>query len=363
MLTNRPLNTALASSLVALSAATGFAIPRSPCEQKPDVCCDMPKPGPFAFAYPVDKDLACPLDFFFHVDALAWQAKEDGLEFAIADNNGSTSSVLGGEVWGFSTNNNDYGYNPGVRVGLGFYLNHDAWGLQFDWTWVNITNYKEESVSAGGVAYALWNLPTIAAAGQPCVSATARWDAHYDTLDARMMKSYHVSRYLTMTPHFGVRAAWIDQHYGAHYSGTFGTQLGEVFHADNDFWGFGGRMGVDTQWILAKGWHLFANASGSLLFGQFKVNETLQNPNGFDTDFDFYQNVPNVDMAIGIGWSTRFNQNRYAVGLEASYEFTQWWDQNNMRRFLDSSVLSVNDTVSRGNLSLNGFALRLQFDI
>ncbi len=68
----------LASSFVALTASTSlYAIPKGPCEAKaPDVCCDEPKPGPFAFAYPTDMGLSCPRDFYVHVDGLLMQANK-----------------------------------------------------------------------------------------------------------------------------------------------------------------------------------------------------------------------------------------------------------------------------------------------
>src|ERR1700690_570923 len=68
---NNAFNRVLASSVAALMATTSLhAIPRDPCEPPaPPVCCEEPKPGPFAFAYPFDMNLNCPKDFYVHVDA------------------------------------------------------------------------------------------------------------------------------------------------------------------------------------------------------------------------------------------------------------------------------------------------------
>src|SRR5207244_1097366 len=94
-----------------------YAIPRDPCEPPPPpVCCEEPKPGPFAFSYPFDMDLNCPKDFYVHVDGLFMQAKQDGMEFVIQDSSGPANAngpITQGRVEGFSTKNDDYDYNPG----------------------------------------------------------------------------------------------------------------------------------------------------------------------------------------------------------------------------------------------------------
>ena len=80
-------------------------------------------------------------------------------------------------------------------------------------------------------------------------------------------------------------------------------------------------------------------------------------------DYDFYQNVPNFELILGLAWGSYFDCQRYHVSLRAAYEFHEWWDQMNMRRFFSGSTGYANDVVSRGNFTLNGFSFRLQFDM
>ncbi len=344
-------------------------MPRGPCDKKPDACCDEPRPGPFGFAYPMDIDLNCPTDFYVYGAGLAFQAKQNGMAFAIRDSDGSGVPIVGGTVLNFTQDNTDWDYNPGIRVGLGFYVHYDAWNIEFEWTWLNITNYKSFTGQNSSIVIPLGLTPnTVSSTWTSC---SAVWKAHYNTLDAKLGKPYHVSRYLTLNPHFGVRAAWIDQHYSAHYGGTYGTLVGggAVHHGENDFWGFGARAGVMSNWSLGKGWNLFGNIAGSLLFGKFEVDQTLVNGtsstnNGFDMDEDFYQNVPNMEIQLGIAWNKYFSRQKYRVQISAAYEFHEWWDQLNMRKIYGASnTLFQGDSVSHGNLSLNGFSLNLRFDI
>lgn len=357
-----------------------LAMPPDPCHPKPQVCCDEPRPGPFGFAYPMDVDLNCPRDFYVYVDGLAFQAKQEGMAFAIRDGNATSTTpypINNGSVLNFTGDNSDWDYNPGIRVGLGFYVHHDAWNLEFDWTWLNITNYKSFQAQNSEVFLPLWVSPLAFGTGGSNTSLTscsAVWKAHYNTLDAKLGKPYHVSRYLVFNPFFGVRAAWIDQHFSSHYSGTIeGTSnYSMVQHGDNDFWGFGARAGIKTDWILGKGWNLFGNIAAALLYAKFEVDQHLATPgstnNGFDLEDDFYQNVPNMDIQLGIAWNKYFNKQKYRIQLAAAYEFHQWWDQLNMRKLYGSTATASNpaiqsDTVSRGDLSLNGFSLSLRLDI
>jgi hypothetical protein len=80
-------------------------------------------------------------------------------------------------------------------------------------------------------------------------------------------------------------------------------------------------------------------------------------------------------MAFGIAWGDYFADKKYHIGLRAAYEFHEWWDQFNLRKFSSgpfgtpttggatATGIYDSDVVSRGNLSLNGFSLKLSLDI
>lgn len=376
---NNAFSRVLASSVAVLVATTSlYAIPRDPCEPPmPPVCCEEPKPGPFAFSYPFDMDLNCPKDFYVHVDGLLMQAKQDGMEFAIQDSVRSTTTttpITHGRVEGFSNDNHDYDYNPGMRFGMGFYMDHDAWNLDFNWTWLNITNYKHaNSNNSGGGIIPIWILGADTPAAQIGERSSAVWNADYNTFDIKLAKPYYVSRYVVFSPHFGFRGGWIDQHFSCDYNGDNTGAVGSrtIHHGDNDFWGIGARAGLDTDWVLGKGWCLFGNIAASMLFGKFEIDQSLTippaaqggNSEGFDIRYDYFQNVPNFEIALGLGWGHYFNKKRNHVALRAAYEFHEWWDQLNMRKFSSGGFAYANDTVARGNFTLNGFSLKLQFDM
>ena len=358
----------LASSFAILSMATSLhAIPKGSCDKPADVCCENPKPGPFAFAYPMDIGLSCPRDFYIHVDGLAFQAKQDGMDYGIVNAPAGTS-LTDGNVLGFSHDNNDWDYNPGMRFGAGFYLDHDAWNLDFTWTWANITNYRHEDVGAGNAIIPLWGVGSGDASASYGTQANAVWKASYNTIDFSLGKAYHVSRFVVFNPHFGARVGWIDQHFSARYANN-GATNDSYHHGENDFWGIGARLGLDTDWAIGKDWSLFANLSSSIIAGKFDVTQSMTDPaatvsgTSIQVTHKSYQNTPNMEFAIGFAWSKFFDKGQCRVGLRAAYEFIEWFDQLNMRKFSSGSATFANDTVARGNFTMNGFSLRLQLDI
>jgi hypothetical protein len=71
-----------------------------------------------------------------------------------------------------------------------------------------------------------------------------------------------------------------------------------------------------------------------------------------------------MEIQLGVAWSKYFNRQKFRVKIAAAYEFHEWWDQFNMRKIYGNGTTIIqSDTVSRGNLSLNGFSLNARFDI
>jgi len=384
------LNKLLAASM--LLASSAFAIPQGPCGpcgacgEVRDVCCDKPAPGPFAFAYPKDIGLACPNDFYVFGEFLYMQAKEDGLEYAITDSpcdpwtpannpNDLRFPVTNGDVQGFCNGSENWHWNPGFRVGVGFYMNHDAWNIEGVWTNLNITDSASTSPAGNARLIPLWMV------GDPDVylgevRGAARWKTDFNTLDIHLGKPHHVSRHFVLTPHFGLRFVSIDQHYSVQYSSGWNDASakppGSTFDGSIDFCGIGSRIGVDSEWILGCNAGFYANLAASIIYGKYNVDQTWRGgPDedkndseamNSDLDFDVCANAANFEMQMGVFWGMFFCDMKYHVGMRLGWEFHYWYDQNQFRKWNDNLVPIYNDTVSRGDLTLSGLAFRLQFD-
>lgn len=405
-------------------------------------------PDPFAFSYPYELDIRCEKRLSIYGSFLAMQAKQDGMEFAIEDLSGNgqipISPITYGKVFGFTSNRSDWDFQPGFRLGATYLSHFDFWKFGLEWTRLNISAYKHANVSnERGVLIPLWILGSNTPSGamlynQDAVCdlyvtpnafgprASAVWKAKYDMVDLSMRKEFYISRNLVAKPFFGIRGGSIQQHFSVDYGGGYREadvtpcalcetllcpEMGAsriVHHGDNNFYGVGLRIGVDSSWFLGQNWAFQGAISSSFLAGKMKVSQNMTLPNqiqcpdlvncingsgpctnvtslqtlvdGFDITQTSMMNLPNLEMSVGIEWARRFNKDKYQFRFQGAYEFIHWWNMLNMRKFFSSSAKSqllpeggcgldtvsagaANDVVSDGNFSLNGFSVRFSLDL
>jgi hypothetical protein len=376
-----PVKRAVVSTAALLASTYLYAIPSDPSmPKKNDVECDKSKPGPFAYSFPSDYDLACPVHFSVYAEGLAIQAQEDGLDLGIR----STAAILDGSpltqgvVESFSSESHDWSWNPAFRFGIGFQMDEDAWGCLVDWTWAH-TNNAISSTSSSGNSFLLpswlYGQDLTASDSRSVIGrdADAHWYLSYNMLDIALAKPYHVSRYFVLSPHVGLRTGWIDQSFSADYTGNLlsGAQTQTVFRATNNFWGAGARMGMKTDWLIADNWSIFGHASIAMLFGKFETMQDSRIPpnipnssgDGSNLIFSPIQNKPNIELAMGVCWDAYFNDQKQHLGFRLGYEFVEWFDQLQLVKFFSGGPGYAHDIISRGDLTLNGVALRFQLDI
>src|SRR5579872_1239765 len=190
-------------------------------------CALLGEADEYAFSPPKELHLRNSRDFSLYADALALQAKEDGLEFAIEDGNGLGPSIVAGDVKGFSKNKSDYDYNPGLRVGMEFLFGDDRWNCDIVWTFVKITNSKSVLATGNATLIPLWLISTVNQTNQ---TLHAAWNTNFNVLDMRMGKAFQVSRSFVANPHLGGRIAFIDQHFSVQYGGYYGIARGAISH-------------------------------------------------------------------------------------------------------------------------------------
>lgn len=314
------------------------------------------KPGPFSFAYPKDVGLKNPRDVYFYTQGLAFQAEQDGLDFMIKNKDSSGTLLTDAEVKSFSDKGWDY--SLGGRIGIGTYLNHDAWNFDLNWTWLRATN---KSYNRTGTLLPLWHGDTSVSNISARGSCNAAWDCYYSVVDAKLGKPHHISRKVIFNPNYGLRLAIINQNLRTDSDSNPSTGTTRaLFDGQNDFWGLGARIGLDTEWLINPCWRFYCNAGASLLAGTFKTSQKMDYPSASSSktnfDYNFHMNVPNMDLGLGIQWGTYLRDKEYYLSLQAGYEFQIWWNQLHLRR------LSIEKS-SATDFSLNGFTLKLQLDL
>ncbi|NGX63861.1 MAG: hypothetical protein KR126chlam6_01279 [Candidatus Anoxychlamydiales bacterium] len=379
---------AMLTFVALLISASIYGIKKEPCLPK-DVCCEELAPGPFAFSYPIDEGFACPKDFYVYGEFLWIKPSEEGLEYAIRQNQTVDSSpftyqfpLLGGEIKGFSRGSNEWDWKPGFRVGFGSLNLQDFWNVSIEWTYIRIKADSTASNMGSGVLLPLYFPRTEQSGGEPedldMALASSRWSGDYNTIDIMLGKPYHVSRYFISNPMFGIRAAFIDQDYHIRYffsvNNSVPVKLGVISKNNaflkNDYWGVGLKGLYKAQFRISSNWSIYSKTCFSLLFGKFDISQNSQlapwSENGqrfftYAVEDSFYTVLPNAELDLGFSWRKYFNHNQQKVSLNVGYEFHHWWNQNQTRKFFDHDPVAT-DTVSRGDLSFNGFVFGLNVD-
>ncbi len=198
-----------------------------------------------------------------------------------------------------------------------------------------------------------------------------------------------------MRPFGGIRGVWIDQDYRAKYKGEFSsvdagvvsTIVGKShFHAENDFVGAGIRGGTDFVWHFSRHWGIKAKASGTLVYGQFDIDQHTKGFNlsssgatvvltgqKFELDDEYNRARFNVEGALGLQWEKVYPSSR-RVGFSLSYEVVEWFQQNMMIQttevrdsFNIVGAANANNTLytldeKNGNLGFHGVTAELRCD-
>ena len=162
------------------------------------------------------------VNLYLYGDLLCLTAKEEGLEFAGVMKGppslfSNPSAVQIAPVNKTAFHSVDFDWNVGFRLGGGWHMRHDFWDLFIEWTHYNTEDHKSLHPDPDSKTLFIVNIDSRSGVSTPLSymglarSAEEKWKLDYDTLDLNMSKSFWVSDRLGLTPHVGLRLAWIDQ--------------------------------------------------------------------------------------------------------------------------------------------------------
>ena len=305
---------------------------------------------------------------------LAWQAREDGLVFAVKNNPDFPSDTV--DMNG-TLSTPHFSWSPALKLNfdVGF---TNTWDLDLRWTsfYSKSTNsIHAETTSSGGGIYPIFYLPT-AYIASPTVFGKARsvWQVHLNTVDIELGIQPQLTSKINLRLHGGLKAAWIFQHLSASYSEgiTVGgvTALPSRAAFEHQFTGGGPRIGVQSAWKLRQGWSLLASCAGALELGRFKSNRedsdnAVDSPTTYVRQSTFHEAVyvlrPVFEMLTGFGWDMTYGKrDQCAFGLQVAYEVQYYWAQNLMSQ-LATQQMSFTAFQSRGDLHFHGITLNFRF--
>ncbi|MEM8727998.1 MAG: Lpg1974 family pore-forming outer membrane protein [Chlamydiota bacterium] len=313
----------------------------------------------------------------FTFDALYWRTKVGGTEFAYTNQSPKNQFPMEGRAKDI-----DFKWNWGIRVGLGRNFAHDGWDLKGRYTWFDAGGSGSAKVDSSGAVIPLKGSPTIvedeSAATQNqflyCTSAKSEYGFDYSALDLELGHAYFVSRKLSFRPHWGLKAAWIDQEQITRYTGgaidteepeNLGLEGNTVHVKDNcDFKGLGPRVGFDSRWHLGNGFSIFGDIAGALVFGYFDIEHKEHYSQLVDNRVKLGANrhafSPTAHVQLGLRYDNYIHNSTQHIGVGLGFEAQYWWRQNQMLTIGDTKPIKY-DRYSE-DISMHGLTLDIQWD-
>ncbi len=245
---------------------------------------------------------------------------------------------------------------------------HDRWNVTATWDYLRAG--ASDSTNGAASPSNWWPFGQLAGTGHggttlvngvdPTVSSvSSHWHLEYDTVDLALKRDFQFSKWVCIAPHVGLRSAWIYQN--QNFTFNRNTVNEAEMKTKNHFWGLGIRAGFDSQWGLGRGWSIFGNVAGALLYGNYKATSTISNgtyvdatDGGWEGSNGFHASRACADYSLGLRWNHMFSDNRYGLTLQVGYE------QHLYFNMFESTIPGAN--AHNGDLTLNGWTGAVRFD-
>lgn len=305
--------------------------------------------------------VACGINMFLEADYILWTAREDGLAFVRSGINPGGNAAKG------SVHHPNWQWSSGFKAGLGVNLPHDGWDVQGRYTFLHTRTAKKKITANPNVSkeyHPTWSPGSTLNLNSGLLlsleEARSHWKLHFNVVDLELGRNFFVSHFLSLRPSFGLKGTWQDQDYQVRYTSAAGPLY--RLNMDQDFWGVGLRLGLDSSYHLSKYWSFFGNIYFSALWGQFDVHRKDREKQSISAeDFvlldrtnEFYTLKPVVEACIGFRFDHWFCRNRWHLRLEAGWEEQLWFSQNQFFHSFEESA--------HGDLSLQGLTLKARLD-
>lgn len=307
---------------------------------------------------------------YFDVEFLWVRPVEDGLSYAWKITNPDVTT--GSNARNIRVQDQDFSFEPGFRVGLGYNLGYDKWDIYVNYSWVY--SYVRDSVSgvnSDGDGVIVGTLSLLPEGGgltySTFESARTRWQVQFNSWDLDIGRNCYVGQHFSFRPTWGLKAGLIRQHLNTYYDNISeaNVQYSNVqVKGKTRYWGIGPKIGVDGNWELGAGFSIFGRAHAAAMYGEFTVKNRLQaiidrnqqnagiNAGGTFHD-SFYRLRPMTYLNLGLKWGRCF-WNWMFFSMHVGWETQYWWQQ--------MEFLSFKDITPDGDLSITGLNAGIRFD-
>lgn len=261
---------------------------------------------------------------YFEGEAIYWNFFMGGTDYTYVNQANPSTTVLVDDLQYL-----DFDWRFAYRFTLGYQF--DSPDLDLWSTFTRFTTDQNTSVDLPDGPNARL-FPNQAVDENPdYTSSSQSSDFEFNVLDINLGRNYFLRKTFSMHPFIGVRGAKIDERTKTSWEGSISSDF--HYKSSNEFWGLGILGGTEARWHFDSNWSLFGSVLGSLLYGWYDVDTTIQEiyPSpitDLKLDSDLRRVVPNMTADVGATWEYVPCQRRVRFALTLAYEFQYWWAYN-----------------------------------
>ncbi|MCP5506204.1 MAG: MOMP family protein [Chlamydiales bacterium] len=259
---------------------------------------------------------------------------------------------------------NDFGWDLGLKAGLGYKTAHDKWDIYARYTWFESNSTSSTRKDDPSLLVALKSLAALIAS-----HAKSSVGIDYNNIDLELARSFFTSGRFSLRPHIDVKTTWLNLSQRVTYKffnfrDTPITGLDFKVNHSCKLWGIGPRIGVDGKLFIGNGFSFNGDLAGSILYSRFKANHKeiwpiikqsssqLSGGSIYSLKDSFHQFIPFVQMGLSLGWETFLNKKKQHLSLKGGYEVQYFWRANQMSNVDQSlSYTFSGPVIGRGGTS------------
>jgi hypothetical protein len=292
------------------------------------------------------------LTFFVSGTYLFFQPLQKGTIFGFSNNSLTESEIS-------KAYDIDIKFKSGFKVSLGCMTSEDNWSFILNY----FRFYSSKSKNIHQDAISTWAFTS--SLELPLMSQIkTRWKLSLNILDLLLTRPFYSGTHVIIYPSIGLKGGKIEQNY---YSNSLRQSDQTHFFSNNELesWMIGLTSNVKLKYIMINGFSVFANASASLLYQDFRVknnqNFFLQNILTEDNWLNSISYInPCADISAGLEWGEYFSDNSLHLALLFGYEAQVYWNQNlinELKEYRRNYYMQ-----EAGNLYLHGIIAQLRLD-
>ncbi len=280
-------------------------------------------------------------------EVLYMRPSRSNLDFVVVDQN-SNSTVEG------RTKEINPDYDVGGRLGLSYNLGSGT-DVVLQYTWLETKDSESVTRGAGGTLWGNWLNPNTSYINDyDAVSAAAEYEFDYYTMDLGIGQRLDIGKRFGLRIDAGLRYANMTQDFDVMYRDA--ADRVNIMQ-DNDFSGWGGRVGLGLDWRIGYGFNVFSAVAGSVLVGDFDLSyKDIANGTvveGYLKESISNRLIPVLETRFGIGYAYQL-QNGWSIGAKIGYEWQNWFNMVTAKRFVDDIGDNAMETDTT-DVALDGF--------